>query len=105
MKSFQNNKSPVDDGLPAEFYKNFNEIPKTGLHKWHIESSQLGEMPRSIWKTVISPLQKRRRRGHNSTMTTIYIYLYKNPNKQNTTNIRRYNKPRSNNSYEREDYH
>ena len=56
MQSFQNNKSPVDDGLPAEFYKNFNEIPKTGLRKWHIESSQLGEMPRSIWETVISPL-------------------------------------------------
>ena len=33
------------------------------------------------------------------------IYIYKNPNKQNTTNIRRYNKPRPNSSYEREDYH
>ena len=47
IKSFENNKSPSNEGLPAEFYKTFNEILKTDLHKLYNEIYQLGEMPRS----------------------------------------------------------
>ena len=32
IKSFENNKSPSNRGLPAEFYKTFNEILKADLH-------------------------------------------------------------------------
>ena len=37
IKSFENNKSPGNDGLRPEFYKTFNEILKTDLHKLYIE--------------------------------------------------------------------
>ena len=66
IKSFENNKSPGNDGLPVEFYKTFNEILKTDLHKLYIEISQLGEIPGSMWQAVISCLyKKRRQRRHN----------------------------------------
>ena len=58
VKSFENNKSPGKDGLPPEFYKAFNNIFKTDLHKLYIEISQLGEMPRSMRQAVISCLYK-----------------------------------------------
>ena len=48
IKSFENNKSPGKDGLPPEFYKTFNNILKTDVHKLYIKTSQLGEMPRSM---------------------------------------------------------
>ena len=56
IKFFEINKSPLTDGIPAEFYKTFSEILKTNLHKFYIKISQLGEMPRIIWQTVISYL-------------------------------------------------
>ena len=59
IKSFENNKSPGNDRLPAEFYKTFNEIIKTYIDKPYIEVLQLGEMPRNMWKTVISCLYKK----------------------------------------------
>ena len=46
VKSFQNNMSSGNDGLPPEFYKTLREILRTDLHKLYIEISQLGEMPR-----------------------------------------------------------
>ena len=58
VKSFENNKSPGKDGLPPEFYKTFNNIFKTDLHKPYIEISQLAEMPRSMRQAVISCLYK-----------------------------------------------
>ena len=58
IKFFENNKSPGDDGLPVEFYKTFNEILKTDLHRLYNEISQLGEMPRSMRQTVIPCLYK-----------------------------------------------
>ena len=65
IKSFENNRSPGNDDLP-EFYKTFNEILKTDLHKLCIEISQLGEMPRSMQGgSYILFGQKRRQRGHN----------------------------------------
>ena len=41
IKSFENNKSPGNDDLSAEFYKTFNELLKKDLHKLYIENSQL----------------------------------------------------------------
>ena len=41
-------KPPGNDGLPAEFYKTFNEILKADLHKLYIEIFQLGEMQRTM---------------------------------------------------------
>ena len=58
-KSFENNKSPGNDSLPAEFYKTFNEILKTDLHKQYIEISQVGDMFRSMKQAVISCLYKK----------------------------------------------
>ena len=55
MRSFENNVSPGNDGLPAGFYKTF----KADLHKLYIEIFQLGEMPRSMWQEVISCLYKK----------------------------------------------
>ena len=54
IKSFENNKSPGNDGLPAEFYKTFNEILKL-----YIEIPQLREMQRSMWQAGISYLYKK----------------------------------------------
>ena len=53
------------DGLPAEFYKTFDEIFKTNLHKLCIEISQLEEMPRSMRQAVTSCLYKKEAEGHN----------------------------------------
>ena len=64
-KSFESNKSLGNDGIPTEFYKAFNEILKTDLHKLYIEISQLEEIPRSMPLAVISVCKKRRQRGHN----------------------------------------
>ena len=52
-------KAPGNDGLPAEFYKTFNEIFKTDQCKLYIEISQLGEMPKSMRQAVISCLYKK----------------------------------------------
>ena len=65
IKSFENNKSAGMDGLPAEFYKTFDEIFKTNLHKLCIEISQLEEMPRSMRQAVTSCLYKKEAEGHN----------------------------------------
>ena len=54
IKSFENSKSPGNDGLPAEFYKTFNEILKL-----YIEISQLREMQRSMREAGISYLYKK----------------------------------------------
>ena len=59
IKSFENNKSPGNDGLSAEFYKTFNELLKKDLHKLYIENSQLWQVPRSMRQTVISCLYKK----------------------------------------------
>ena len=59
IKSFENNKSPGNDGLSAEFYKTFNELLKKNLHKLYIENSQLWQVPRSMRQTVISCLYKK----------------------------------------------
>ena len=59
VKSFEDNKSPGNDGLSVEFYKTFNEILKPHLHKLYIEISQRGEMPRSMRQAVISCLYKK----------------------------------------------
>ena len=48
IKSFENNKSSDNDGLPVEFYKTFNEILKTDLHKSYIKIPQLGMMLTSL---------------------------------------------------------
>ena len=44
IKSFENNESTGNDCLPPEFYKTFDEILETDLHKLFIEIPQLGEM-------------------------------------------------------------
>ena len=59
IKSFENNKSPGNDDLSAEFYKTFNELLKKDLHKLYIENSQLWQVPRSMRQTVISCLYKK----------------------------------------------
>ena len=48
LKSFENSKSPGNDGLPPEVYNAFNGILKTDLHKLYIEISQLGGMPQAL---------------------------------------------------------
>ena len=65
IKSFKNNKPPGNDGLPPEFYKTFNEILKTDLHKLHFEIPQLGQMPKHAAGSFILFLQKKRQRGYN----------------------------------------
>ena len=78
---FENNKSPSNDGLPAEFYKTFNEILKTDLHKLYIEISLLGEMPRSMRQavcTVISCLYKTGDREEITNWRSILLLNYDN---------------------------
>ena len=80
IKSFENNKSPGNDGLPAEFCKTFNEIRKTDLHQLYIEISQLGEMPRSMWQAVISCLYKRADREDITNWRPVSLLNYNNNN-------------------------
>ena len=65
INSFENNKSPGNDGLPPEFYKTFNEILKRDLYKLYIEISQLGETEKHASDSYILFVQKQRQRGHN----------------------------------------
>ena len=39
IKTFENNKLPSNDGVPAEFYKTFGKILTTNLHKLYIKIS------------------------------------------------------------------
>ena len=78
IKSFENNKPPGNDGLPAEFYNIFTEILKTDLHKLYIEISQLGQMPRSMRQVVISCLYKKGDREDITNWRPISLFNYDN---------------------------
>ena len=78
VKSSENNKSPGNDGLPAELYKTFNEILKTDLDKLYIKISELGEMSRSIRQAVISCLYKKGDREDIANWQPISLLNYDN---------------------------
>ena len=56
IKSFDNHKSPGNDGLPTEFYKTFINVLKSDLLKLYTEKE---EMPAIMRQAVISCLYKK----------------------------------------------
>ena len=77
LNSFQNNKSPGNDGLPIESYKTcWNLISKSFLECVH-ESFKYGEMSNSQKKAVITLIEKQ---GKDRTLIdnwrpTVFIHL------------------------------
>ena len=65
IKSFENKKSPVNDGLSTAFYKAFKEILKTDLRKLYIEIFKLRDAQKHAETAVISCLYKKGDREYN----------------------------------------
>ena len=59
IKSFQNNKSPGNDGLTVEFYKAFFDILQNDLKQLYEEISQKRKMPDSMRQAVITCIYKK----------------------------------------------
>ena len=57
--TFENNKSPGNDGLTGEFYKTFSEILVNDLQELYREISEVGRMPDSMRQTVITCIYKK----------------------------------------------
>ena len=62
LKTFQNNKSPGNDGIPVEFYKKFWSIFGTLLVNSFNKSLQEGELSTSQKQAVISVIDKNKDR-------------------------------------------
>ena len=78
IKSFDNHKSPGNDGLPAEFYKTFINVLKPDLFKLYTEISQKEEMPASMRQAVISCLYKKGDREDITNWRPISLLNYDN---------------------------
>ena len=59
LKSFQNGKSPGNDGIPVEFYKQFWSRLKSLLVKCYNESYRSGKLPLSQTQAVITLVEKK----------------------------------------------
>ena len=59
LKSFQNGKSPGNDGIPVEFYKQFWSRLKPLLVKCYNESYRSGKLPLSQTQAVITLVEKK----------------------------------------------
>ena len=57
--TFENNKSPGNDGLTGEFYKTFSEILVNDLQELYREISEVGRMPDSMRQAVITCIYKK----------------------------------------------
>ena len=70
LNSFQNNKSPGNDGLPIEFYKTcWNLISESFMECVH-ESFKYGEMSNSQRKAIITLIEKQ---GKDRTLRPISL--------------------------------
>ena len=61
LESFQNNKSPGNDGIPVEFYKKFWSVLSEPFTKCVNECFETGEMSRSQKQAVITLIEKKRK--------------------------------------------
>ena len=59
ISSLENNKSPGNDGLTAEFYKTFAELLQEDLRELFEEISTMGRMPESMRQAVITCVYKK----------------------------------------------
>ena len=59
ISTFENNKSPGNDGLTGEFNKTFTETLLNDLQELYTEISNLGEMPDSMRQAVITCIYKK----------------------------------------------
>ena len=59
ISTFENNKSPGNDGLTGEFYKTFSEILANDLQDLCREISEVGRMPDSMRQAVITCIYKK----------------------------------------------
>ena len=59
LENFQNNKSPVNDGIPVEFYKKFWSLLSEPFTKCVNECFETGEMSRSQKQVVITLIEKK----------------------------------------------
>ena len=75
-KSFQNNKSPGNDGLTPEFYKKFIHILKNDMKLLYEEIKTLGIMPGSMRQAVISCLYKKGKREDITNWRPISLLNY-----------------------------
>ena len=58
LNSFQNNKSPGNDGLPIEFYKTCWNLISESFMECACESFKYGEMSNSQRKAIITLIEK-----------------------------------------------
>ena len=75
LNSFQNNKSPVNDGLPIEFYKTCWNLINESFMDCVKESFKYGEMSSSQRKAVINLIEKQ---GKDRTLIenwSLYLLL------------------------------
>ena len=54
ISTFENNKSPGNDGLTGDFHKTFTEVLMNDLQELYREISNLEEMPDSMPQAVIT---------------------------------------------------
>ena len=59
VSTFENNKSPGNDGLTGEFYKTFSEMLLNDLQQLYTEISEVGRMPDSMRQAVITCIYKK----------------------------------------------
>ena len=59
IATLENNKSPGNDGLTAEFYKTFTDILQEDLKDLYNEISEIGRMPESMRQAVITCIYKK----------------------------------------------
>ena len=59
LKTFGNNKSPGNDGLPYEFYKYFWNELKIPMHECFVEAIERGEMSTSQKQSFIRLIPKK----------------------------------------------
>ena len=59
ISTFENNKSPGNDGLTGEFYKTFSKILLNDLQELYTEISEVGRMPDSMRQAVITCIYKK----------------------------------------------
>ena len=64
LETFQNNKVPGNDGIPAEFYKKFWALLSEPFIKCANECFENMEMSNSQKQAVITLIEKKRKRSH-----------------------------------------
>ena len=62
LESFQNNKTPGNDGIPIEFYKKFWQLISEPFTKCANECFEKGAMSRSQKQAVITLIEKKGRK-------------------------------------------